>query len=74
MNEEDIITRIKAEYPDALVEAAGADCNFEINVVSEAFAGLNTLKRQKPILALFKEELSSGALHALTIRAKTPQE
>ena len=74
MNEEDIITRIKAEYPDAVVEAAGADCNFEINVVSEAFAGLNTLKRQKPILALFKEELSSGALHALTIRAKTPQE
>ena len=74
MNEEDIIARIKTEYPDAVVDAAGEDCSFEVYVVSESFAGLNTLQRQKPILALFKDDIRSGALHALTIRAKTPQE
>lgn len=74
MNEEDIIARIKTEYPDAVVDAAGENCSFEVYVVSEAFAGLNTLQRQKPILALFKGDILSGTLHALTIRAKTPQE
>ena len=74
MNEQEIITRIKAEYPDAVVDAAGENCRFEVYVISEAFTGLNTLQRQKPILALFKDDIRSGALHALTIRAKTPQE
>lgn len=74
MNEEDIIARIKAEYPDAIVDAAGENCSFEVYVISEAFTGLNTLQRQKPILALFKADIQNGALHALTIRAKTPQE
>lgn len=74
MKEEDIIARIKTEYPDAIVDAAGENCSFEIYVISEAFTGLNTLQRQKPILALFKGDIQSGALHALTIRAKTPQE
>jgi len=43
-------------------------------VISDAFEGLNTLKRQQPILALFKDELASGALHALSVKARTPRE
>ena len=47
---------------------------FEIQIVSENFAGQSLLQRQKGILGLFSDELRSGALHALTIKAKTPQE
>jgi BolA protein len=61
-------------YPDALVDLDGADCSFEMIVISDAFEGLNTLKRQQPILALFKDELASGALHALSVKARTPKE
>ena len=74
MNPEEIVQRIQAEYPDATVEAEGADCNFSVRIVSQAFEGKNPLQRQRPILALFKDDISSGALHALSVTAKTPAE
>jgi len=74
MNPQDIVDRIQAEYPDAVVETDGADCNFSVTVVSQAFEGQNPLQRQRPIMALFKDDISSGALHALSITAKTPAE
>ncbi|MGD8854687.1 MAG: BolA/IbaG family iron-sulfur metabolism protein [Gammaproteobacteria bacterium] len=74
MKEEDIVGRVKGLYPDAVVDVAGEDCSFELCVISEACAGLNTLQRQKPILALFKDDISNGDLHALSITVRTPQE
>ena len=74
MTGDEIVQRVRSLYPDAVVEAAGADCSFEISVISDAFDGCNTLQRQKPILALFKEDIRSGALHALSIKARTPSE
>jgi acid stress-induced BolA-like protein IbaG/YrbA len=74
MNPEDIVERIRSTYPDALVEPEGADCNFSVKIVSAAFEGKNPLQRQRPVMALFKEEINSGALHALSITAKTPSE
>jgi BolA protein len=74
VKEEDIIARVRTLHPEAVIEVAGADCNVELTVVDEAFAGQRILQRQKPILALFKEEISSGALHALSVKARTPDE
>lgn len=74
MNAEDIVKRIQAEYPDAKVETDGADCNFSVTIVSQAFEGLNPIQRQRPVMALFKQEITSGALHALSITARTPAE
>lgn len=74
MNPEEIIQRIRSAYPDAVVEPEGADCNFSVKIVSAAFEGKNPLQRQRPVMALFKDEISSGALHALSITAKTPSE
>jgi acid stress-induced BolA-like protein IbaG/YrbA len=74
MQERDIIERVRTLYPDAVVDVAGEDCSFELYVIDEAFAGQNTLQRQKPILALFKDDIRSGALHALSVKAKTPAE
>lgn len=74
MEEQDILARISALYPDALIDLNGADCNFEVYVISEQFAGKNTLQRQRAILDLFGDELKSGKLHALSIKARTPDE
>ena len=57
-----------------LLEASGENCNFEVFVVTPAFAGMSALKRQQSILGLFSEELKTGKLHALGVRAKTPEE
>jgi len=43
-----------------------------VTVVSPSFEGKNPLQRQRPIMALFNEEITSGALHALSVTAKTP--
>jgi len=48
--------------------------SFELLVVSEQLAGKSPVARQRLLLHLFAAELSSGALHALSIRAKTPAE
>lgn len=74
MDEHEITARITALYPDALVDINGADCNFEVYVISEQLAGKNTLQRQRSLLDLFKDELKSGKLHALSIKARTPSE
>jgi BolA protein len=74
MTPEQIATRIRGTLPDAQVEAAGADCSFEVLVVSQHLEGQSTLTRQRSLLALFSPELGSGELHALSIRARTPAE
>ena len=74
MDEQDIIARIKSLYPDAAVDINGADCSFEVYVISEGLLGKSTLQRQRSILDLFKDELKSGKLHALSIKARTATE
>jgi acid stress-induced BolA-like protein IbaG/YrbA len=53
---------------------AGENCSFEVNVTSPTFADMSSLQRQRSILTLFNTEIASGELHALTVKAKTPQE
>lgn len=74
MNEDEIISRIKGLHPDAIIDVAGEDCSFEVYVIDDGFAGQNTLQRQKPILALFSDEIKTGKLHALSVKAKTKAE
>lgn len=74
MESAEIKQRILEQYPDAQIETDGADCNFSVTIVSEAFAGLSPIQRQRPVLALFKDDITSGALHALSVKARTPAE
>lgn len=74
MNAAQIVERIVGAFPDAQVEPEGADCSFSVTVVSESFAGQTPIQRQRPVLALFKDDIAEGTLHALTVIAKTPAE
>jgi len=74
MNENEIIERVRTLFPNAVIDVAGEDCSFALYIIDAAFAEMNTLQRQKPVLALFKDEISSGKLHALSVKAKTPSE
>ena len=59
---------------DAKVTVAGEDCNFTVTVVSDQFKGKLPVARQKMVMAPFKEQIASGALHALSVKALTPEE
>lgn len=74
MTEDELISRIKHLYPDAEVSVAGENCSFEVNITTPAFAEMKSLQRQRSVLNLFNTEIASGELHALTVKAKTPQE
>jgi BolA protein len=52
---------------------AGGESHFNLTVVAAAFAGQGRLQRQRAVNALLREELA-GPVHALSIRALTPEE
>ena len=66
--------RITRGVEGATVQLSGEDCSFVVTVVSSSFAGKRPLERQRAVLGLFDDELRTGALHALTVIAKTPDE
>ncbi|MBQ62203.1 MAG: hypothetical protein CMQ19_09015 [Gammaproteobacteria bacterium] len=43
-------------------------------LVSDKFEGLNRVKRQQLVYSLLKDMISSGVVHAITMRTITPQE
>jgi BolA protein len=52
---------------------SGGESHFNLTIVSQAFAGQNRVARQRAINALLAEELA-GPVHALSIKALTPEE
>jgi BolA protein len=51
----------------------GGESHFNLTVVSAAFEGQTRVMRQRRVNTLLAEELA-GPVHALSIRAMTPQE
>ena len=49
------------------------ESHFQQTIVSEAFTVQNRVQRQRAVNAVLKAELA-GPVHALSIRAQTPQE
>jgi len=57
---------------EATVTAEGS--KYTAIVVSDAFEGKTMVAEQKMVYALVNEHIQSGAIHALTIKAYTPEE
>lgn len=51
----------------------GGETHFHLEVVSESFAGLSAVERQRKVYAVLKEELA-GPVHALSLSLKTAAE
>lgn len=72
MNAEEIRRLIEAHLPGAAVTVSGGDGKFEAEVVSDVFRGLTPVKAHRLVYAAVAADIASGALHALTIRTRTP--
>jgi BolA protein len=71
---EDDSWRHAGHHHDGGMDATpGGESHFNLVIVSDAFQGLSRLARQRAVNALLKEELA-GPIHALSIKALTPQE
>lgn len=74
MTEQDVVTRIQGALTDAQVIVSGEDCHLTLTIVSDAFIGKALLARHRLIQALFRDELASGKLHALSLVTRTCSE
>ena len=74
MNPDDVKQRIAAHLPDCEVSVTGDGSHFEAIVVGGVFAGMSALKKQQLVYASVNDLITSGDLHALTIKAHTPEE
>ena len=76
-----ITDAIKAEMPSASISldisgsCTDGQAHVELSLVAEELAGLNRLKRHKKVNAILADFLKDGGgIHALVIKAKTPEE
>lgn len=65
---------IRAGLPDAEVQVSGDGSHFDAMVVSAAFTGKSPVERQRLVMATVRPYLDSGELHALSIKAMTPEQ
>jgi len=62
----------KLEVQDIAVSGEGN--MFDVRVVAEAFDGKTAVKKQQMVYATVNEYISSGEIHALSIKAYSPEE
>jgi len=56
------------------VAVSGEGNMFDVRVVADAFAGKTPVKKQQMVYALVNDYITSGEIHALGIKAYTPEE
>lgn len=60
------------EVDSVEVEMSGNHCT--VVVVSAEFDGLNQVKRQQRVYQCLNDKIASGEIHAVNIRALTPEQ
>ncbi|NTS75902.1 BolA family transcriptional regulator [Catenovulum sp. SM1970] len=62
----------KVELTDLELKADGS--HYEVIAVGEIFEGMRSVKRQQTIYAPLMEIIADGSMHAVSIKAFTPEE
>jgi acid stress-induced BolA-like protein IbaG/YrbA len=71
---EEIKKLIENEINASELRVDGDGSHYQVVIVSEQFEGLRSVKKQQMVYAAVNEHIASGEIHALTIKAYTPEE
>ena len=74
MDVEDIQKRLKHTYPKSKVSVRdfkGTGDHYEVEIIDSQFENLTPLQRHKTVMDIFKEELKSGEIHALSLKIRS---
>ena len=74
MGTTEIARLLTASIADASIDVQGGEGKYQVQVVSNVFAGLNRVKRQQLIYPVLNDHIASGAIHAVNMNLKTPEE
>ncbi len=56
------------------VRVSGDGSHFDVIVISEEFEGKSMVQEQRMVFATLGDKITSGAIHAINIKAYTPEE
>lgn len=74
MDPEEVKKLILAGLPECDVTVKGDGSHFDAIVVGEVFDGKSLVAKQKLVYATVNDVITSGQLHALSIKTYTPAE
>lgn len=74
MNLDSIEKIIKDGLGDCKVEMQAEGNKLMLLIVSNAFEGLNRVKRQQMVYGILNDLIASGEIHAVSMRTLTPDE
>lgn len=74
MDPKDVEKLIAAGLPDCEVTVTGDGSHFEAVVVGAVFAGMSPVKKQQLVYGTCGDRITSGEIHALSIKTYTPDE
>ncbi len=74
MHPDEVKKLIEAGFAGADVQVTGDGRHFDATVVSASFDGQNMLQRHRAVYAAVGEHMHNDVVHALTIKAFTPDE
>ncbi len=74
MDPEEIKSMIEAGIPGCTARVTGDGSHFDASVISDEFAGKTMVKKQQMVFATLGDNITSGRIHALNIKAYTAEE
>ena len=74
MDPQEIKRMIESGLPGSIAEVTGDGRHFDATVISSEFAGKSTVRKHQLVFTTLGDNISSGAIHALNIKAFTPEE
>ena len=74
MENHEIQTVLMNALPLQQVKVSGDGCQLQVIAVCEMFDGMSRVKKQQSVYAPLKEYIPDNRIHALSIKAFTPQE
>ena len=73
MEESEIKSLIESGLPGVEAKVKGDGSHYEAIVIGDCFEGKSMVEQQKMVYAILNEHITSGAIHALSIKAYTPE-
>lgn len=74
MDSEQVKSFIEAGIKDCEAIVEGSGSNYQLTVISQAFADLTPVKKQQLVYACLNEQIKDGSIHAVTMQLHTPEE
>ena len=65
---------IEQQLTGTQVIPSGEGCRFQVTVIGDLFVGLSPVKKQQLVYGCLTDQIADGSIHALGIKAYTPDQ